>query len=90
MDVIDYELQISGNTQRTYKIYWDTSKNIRTYKENPPYTIYLNEKSITSKELIKCKKKELEKSFYLIVPDRIAYHSELYDGEGFCKASPEW
>lgn len=71
LDVIDYELQISGNTQRTYKIYWDTSKNIRTYKENPPYTIYLNEKSITSKELIKCKKKELEKSFYLIVPDRI-------------------
>ena len=71
LDVIDYELQISGNSQRTYKIYWDTSKNKRTYKENSPYTIYLNEKSITSKELIKCKKKDLEKSFYLIVPDRI-------------------
>ena len=94
LDVIDYELQISGNTQRTYKIYWNTSKNKRTYKENSPYTIYFNERSITSKELIKCKAKELEKSFYLIVVGRIdsskalsALQDKGYDVK--CVAEPE-
>lgn len=73
LDILDYEFHISGNTNRTYKIYWNPKSNRRTYSANNSENIYLNVCNITTDSLDKNQEYsiKLPKTFYLIVADRI-------------------
>lgn len=70
LDIIDYELHLSGSANRNYKIYWNSKTQQRTYNGNDEDSIYLNEKSITTDEL-RDKNTDLPNQFYLIVVSRV-------------------
>ena len=68
LDVIYYELHVSGNR---YPIYWNTRTEHRTYDGTDPDSIYLeNHYEVTTRSI--CNGEiHLDSVFYLLVPARV-------------------
>lgn len=74
LDMLEYELHISGSYHRQYKIYWDPDKQCRTYNDQGTDKEYVNVTTITTTYLTSEKFKYFVSSnnrVYLIVPARI-------------------
>ncbi len=73
LDIIDYELHISGSYHRNYKIYWNSRLQKRTYDKWDENSMYLNVCSITTSNLCDTSEGELDlpQSFYLVVVSRV-------------------
>lgn len=72
LDIIDYEMHLIGNSNRTYEIYWNTETQTRTYNKWSKNNVYINEQEITTKMIQDyIETSQLPSSFYLIVVPRI-------------------
>lgn len=73
LDIIDYELHISGSYSRNYKIYWNQRLQKRTYDKWDKDSIYLDVDSITTQELCSAELGNLwfADKLHLVVVDRV-------------------